>query len=127
MNLLQSKRGRARLFACLYLSEGAPIGFISWALAFALISAAAFAAAGTLGGPFLVDREVPKETIGFFFAVPAVVATLVGGMSGGTISDRFGRIPSVAVSMIGFVTIGAGPIDWRPRDWALFDTVSIQR
>ncbi|TAK53815.1 MAG: MFS transporter [Bacteroidetes bacterium] len=32
MNLLSSKKGRIILFASLYLSEGAPIGFIWWAL-----------------------------------------------------------------------------------------------
>ena len=31
-NLLDSRRGRALLFAVLYLSEGAPIGFVWWAL-----------------------------------------------------------------------------------------------
>ena len=79
-----------------------------WALAFALISAAAFEATGAIGGPFLLDRQVPRETIGFFFAVPAVVATLVGGMAGGKLSDRFGRSTSVAVSLLGVVTIVAG-------------------
>jgi len=79
-----------------------------WALVFALISAAAFEATGAIGGPFLLDRQIPKEAIGFFFALPAVVATLVGGMAGGKISDRFGRITSVAVSLLGFVTIVAG-------------------
>lgn len=79
-----------------------------WALAFALISAAAFEATGALAGPFLLDRQVPQETIGFFFALPAVAATLVGGIIGGNISDRLGRTTSVAVSLIGFVTIVAG-------------------
>jgi MFS family permease len=32
MNLLQTPRGRAALFALLYASEGAPIGFIWWSL-----------------------------------------------------------------------------------------------
>lgn len=32
MNLLQRKTGRVVLFTCLYVSEGAPIGFIWWAL-----------------------------------------------------------------------------------------------
>ena len=30
--LLATPRGRALLFGCLYLSEGAPIGFVWWAL-----------------------------------------------------------------------------------------------
>ncbi|MCB9868646.1 MAG: MFS transporter [Planctomycetes bacterium] len=32
MNLLATTRGRRCLFACLYLTEGAPIGFLWWAL-----------------------------------------------------------------------------------------------
>jgi len=79
-----------------------------WGLAFALISAAAFEATGAIGGPFLLDRQLPREAIGFFFAVPAVIATLVGGIAGGRISDRFGRITSVTVSLFGFVIIVAG-------------------
>jgi len=75
-----------------------------WALGFALISAAAFEAAGALAGPFLIDRQAPKETIGFFFAVPVVAATLIGGLAGGKISDRFGRLRSVAIFLAGFAS-----------------------
>ncbi len=79
-----------------------------WALAFALISAAAFEASGALAGPFLLDRQVSQETIGLFFALPAVIATLIGGMIGGYVSDRFGRVASVALSLIGIVTVVMG-------------------
>ncbi len=75
-----------------------------WALGFALISAAAFEAAGALAGPFLIDRQAPKESIGFFFAVPVVAATLIGGLAGGKISDRFGRLRSVAIFLVGFAS-----------------------
>ena len=72
-------------------------------IAFALVSAAAFEATGQLAGPFLVDRGVPPARIGVFFGVFVVGATLVGGLVGGRLSDRWGRGRSVAVFLAGFV------------------------
>ena len=72
-------------------------------LGFALTSAAAFEATGQLAGPFLVDRGVPPATIGLFFGIFVVSATLVGGLLGGMISDRWGRIRSVGTFLGGFV------------------------
>ena len=72
-------------------------------LAFALVSAAAFEATGQLAGPFLVDRGAATGAIGFFFGVPVVGAMLVGGLAGGTLSDRWGRLQAAAGSLTGFV------------------------
>lgn len=72
-------------------------------IAFALTSAAAFEAAGQLAGPFLVDRGVPATTIGLFFGLVVVAAMLLGGLLGGALSDRWGRLRSVAVFLVGFV------------------------
>lgn len=72
-------------------------------LAFALVSAAAFEATGQLAGPFLVDRGVASGTIGIFFGVLVVGAMLIGGLIGGSLSDRLGRLPSAAGSLVGFV------------------------
>lgn len=72
-------------------------------LLFALTSAAAFEATGALAGPYLVDRAASNETIGLFFAVPVVLATLIGGIIGGKLSDRSGRARSVGVFLVGFV------------------------
>ncbi len=77
-------------------------------LAFALVSAAAFEATGQLAGPFLVDRSVPEKTIGLFFGVAVIAATLVGGLIGGTLSDRWGRIRAVAIFLVGFVVMITG-------------------
>jgi predicted MFS family arabinose efflux permease len=84
-------------------------------LAFALISAAAFEATGALAGPFLLDRGVSSETIGFFFAAPVVVATIIGGLAGGKLSDRWGRAKTVGVFLVGFVMIITllGLADWQ--------------
>lgn len=72
-------------------------------LAFALTSAAAFEATGQLAGPFLVDRAVPTATIGMFFGVPVVAAMLGGGLLGGAIADRWGRLRSAGLFLAGFV------------------------
>ncbi len=60
-------------------------------LGFALTGAAGFEAAGQLAGPFLVDRGVDNDTIGVFFGVYVVGATLAGGLLGGWLSDRSSR------------------------------------
>ncbi len=77
-------------------------------LAFALVAAAGFEATGQLAGPFLVDRGVPGKTIGLFFGIAVVGATLVGGLIGGKLSDRWGRIRAVAIFLVGFVVMIAG-------------------
>lgn len=73
-------------------------------LAFALVSASAFEAAGQLAGPFLVDRGVPSSTIGVFFGFFVVSAMLTGGLIGGAFADRWGRIRTAAAALIGFVS-----------------------
>lgn len=72
-------------------------------LAFALFSAAAFEATGALAGPFLIDRGISKETVGFFFTLPVVIGTMVGGLIGGRVSDRIGRTRAVGIFLVGFV------------------------
>ncbi len=77
-------------------------------LAFALVAAAGFEATGQLAGPFLVDRGVPGKTIGLFFGIAVVGATLTGGLIGGILSDRWGRIRAVAIFLVGFVVMICG-------------------
>ncbi|GMV22337.1 MAG: MFS transporter [Acidimicrobiia bacterium] len=89
-------------------------------LGFALTGAAGFEAAGQLAGPFLVDRGVDNDTIGVFFGVYVVSATLLGGLLGGWLSDRTSRTRTllwclaavvVTVSTVALLdlTTGAGP------------------
>ncbi len=74
-------------------------------LGFALVSAAAFEATGVLAGPYLIDHNVSSDTVGWFFALPVVVATIGGGLIGGKLSDRWGRTRSVAIFLAGFVAM----------------------
>jgi MFS transporter, PAT family, beta-lactamase induction signal transducer AmpG len=79
---------------------------VTWiALAFALSGAASFEATGALLGPFLLDRGVSQEAIGTFLAFPVVAATLVGGLIGGPLSDRWGRARAVGIFLVGFVMV----------------------
>lgn len=75
-----------------------------WGIAFALVSAAAFEATGQLAGPYLIDGGVSTETVGLFFGVFVVGATLTGGLVGGALSDRWGRARSCAVFLVVFVS-----------------------
>ena len=79
-----------------------------WGLAFALTSAAAFEATGQLAGPFLVDRGVAVSTVGLFFGVFVVAATLVGGLLGGVLADRRGHARMCAIFLVGFALMIVG-------------------
>jgi hypothetical protein len=72
-------------------------------LAFALVSAAAFEATGQLAGPYLIDRGVASGVVGVFFGVFVVGAMLIGGLAGGVLADRRGRIEAAWVGLTGFV------------------------
>jgi MFS transporter (putative signal transducer) len=72
-------------------------------LAFALLSAAGFEATGQLAGPYLIDRGVASSSIGLFFGVLAVAAMLVGGLIGGLMADRWGRLETAGAALVGFV------------------------
>jgi MFS transporter (putative signal transducer) len=87
-----------------------------YGLGFALMGGAAFESAGLLAGPFLVDRGVSQETIGVFFGLVVVLATVTGGLIGGPLSDRWGRAHSVRLFLLGFVaTISVlGVLDLSP-------------
>lgn len=83
-------------------------------IAFALTAAAAFEAAGAFAGPLFTDKQISEKSIGFFFAVPVVIAMLLGGLAGGFLSDRTDRKKAVGHYLTGFVimvfTIAC--IDW---------------
>lgn len=71
-------------------------------LGFALAGAAGFEAAGALAGPYLVDRGVSTETIGWFFGMIVVGAMVAGGLLGGKLADRHGAARVVMWSIGGF-------------------------
>ncbi len=64
---------------------------ITWrALAFALVAAAGFEAAGAVAGPYLVDRGLDSSFIARAFELPKVVAMAAGALLGGRLCDRWG-------------------------------------
>jgi MFS family permease len=72
-------------------------------ISFALVSAAAFEAAGALLGPYLVDKEVSQQVIGLFFGIFVIAAMVIGGIAGGKISDRIGRVKALKIFLSGVV------------------------
>ncbi len=100
-------RARARRFGRLFRS--AFRRRTTWlGLAFALTSAAGFEAVGALMGPYLVDHGLEAGTIGLFLGIPVVAAMLIGGLVGGRLSDRIGRIKALALSLCGFAAMIMG-------------------
>jgi len=77
-------------------------------LGFALIAGAGFETTGQLAGPFLLDRGVSEKTIGIFFGVVVVGVTLIGGLIGGKLSDRWGRLRAAGIFLVGFVLMIVG-------------------
>jgi MFS transporter, PAT family, beta-lactamase induction signal transducer AmpG len=75
------------------------------ALGFALTAAAASEAAGAMTGPFLTDKLINLEVIGFFFAVPVILAMIVGGLVGGFLSDKLRRKNSIYFFLTGLVAM----------------------
>lgn len=74
--------------------------------AFALIGGTAYEAVGSVAGPFLIDRDLNKEEVGYFFAIPSIVSMIAGSLIGGYLSDRFERRKSVMI----FIAFLAGVI-----------------
>jgi len=76
-----------------------------YAIAFALTAAAAFEAVGAMAGPFMTDKKLSIESIGFFFGLPVVLSMLGGGLLGGYFSDRMKRRLSTTLFLCGFVSM----------------------
>jgi predicted MFS family arabinose efflux permease len=69
-------------------------------LGFALLSGAGFEAVGAVAGALLVDRGIGQEAVGYFFAVPTVLAMVAGSVLGGFAADRFARIATVRAALL---------------------------
>jgi MFS transporter (putative signal transducer) len=62
-----------------------------YGLGFAVVGGAAFEGVGSVAGPFMIDRGLSRETIGFFFSILSVSAMMAGALLGGAVSDRIGK------------------------------------
>jgi len=73
----------------------------TWAaLGIALLAGAGFEAAGGLMGPYLLDRSIAQEAVGWFFALPVVVGMILGSLLGGWAADRGGHRALVGGSVL---------------------------
>lgn len=68
--------------------------------AFAVTGGAAFKSLEVVYGPFLVDRNFDKETIGWFSLGPMIGAMIAGAIFGGWLADRVGHRRCVAGSSL---------------------------
>lgn len=106
------------------LRDGGQLRRALYVLLFAAVSGAGFEAVGSMAGPFLIDRGLTTSDVGWFFLVPAIVATIAGSLIGGYYADRLGRTRSVttflavmasAVVLIGILDVVAGDHDPASR------------
>lgn len=84
-------------------------------LAFAATGAAAAEAVGVVAGPYLADRGFSEAQIGWFLAVPMIVAMIAGSLSGGWLADRWGHRRAVvgAQGLIIAALLGLALADWQ--------------
>jgi len=64
-------------------------------LLFAAVAGAAFEGVGAVGGPFLVERGLSGEEVGWFFSLPAVGGMILGSIAGGISADKMGTARTV--------------------------------
>lgn len=69
-------------------------------LAFALTGGAAFKSLEVIYGPFLIDRGLSKDAIGWFSLGPMIGAMIVGAMVGGRLADGIGARRCAAASLV---------------------------
>ncbi len=82
-------------------------------LLFGLIGGAAFKSLEVFYGPFLVDRGVSQDTIGWFSMIPMIGMMIMGSLIGGWLADRGGvrRTVGVALGLISLAVIALGLAD----------------
>lgn len=94
-----------------------------YGLFFAAIAGAGYEAVGAVAGPFLLDRGLDTETVGWFFLLPAVVAMIAGSIIGGAVADRHDRLKTVRrflLIMAASVLTLAGITLWNPASSQFF-------
>jgi len=80
-------------------------------LIFAAVGGAGYEAVGAVAGPFLIDQGLSSESVGWFFLLPAVLATMAGSLTGGILADKIDRIKAVRaflLLMVGAVFLISG-------------------
>lgn len=88
-------------------------------LLFALTVLSAEKAFTGLVGPFLIDRGFDNTVIGTFLALPSIVLTILGSLSGGYIADRFGKKKILLCSIICMTIFISSAVTWVPNSFLL--------
>lgn len=77
------------------------------ALLLAGTAGAAFEGFGSVAQPFLIDRGMTSEQVGWVYLMPVVGCMIAGSLAGGRLADRIGRLRAVAgaqMLLVGAVT-----------------------
>ena len=98
-----------------------------WGLLFALIGGAAFKSLEVFYGPFLIDRGISREAIGWFSLGPMIVGMILGSLLGGGLTDRIGSRSCVSLALVWIVGMVSGlalndllvkePVTWHRFAW----------
>lgn len=117
----QRKAERARSVLQAFRRIAAQPG--TWlALLFAGTAGAGFKGVGSVAQPFLIDRGLTREEVGWMYALPVIGCMIAGSLLGGRMSDRLGRVRTVTVALVLVVgCVGALAIVAATRDAASMD------
>ncbi len=67
---------------------------------FGAIGPAVFKSLEVFYGPYLIDRGISQEDVGWFSMLPMIGLMVIGSILGGKCSDRYGARPCVVVSLL---------------------------
>jgi hypothetical protein len=70
---------------------------------FAAFGGTAYESVGAVAGPMLIDKGATQDSVGLFFAAPAVLCMAAGALVGGRVGDGFGRRAAVVGAMYAMV------------------------
>ncbi len=90
-----------------------------YGLGFAALGGAGFEAVGGFAGPLLTERASgDTQLAGSFFLLPAVLCSAIGGLLGGSWTDRVGEPRGAlhaGVALCATLLLAALAIEWQPR------------
>lgn len=82
-------------------------------LLFGAVGGAAFKSLEVFYGPFLIDRGVSQDTVGWFSMIPMIGMMIAGSLLGGWLADRGGVTTTVgaALALLSFAVMALGLAD----------------
>lgn len=92
---------RANVVALIQALQSVVADAATWyGLAFGVLGGAAAKSLDIIYGPYLIDRGLTEESIGWFSLGPKIGLMIVGSLLGGWLADRVGKRQCVAISLV---------------------------